>query len=361
VPSVAPKPVPAAVLVATAGARWADGQADLRPGQPLPAGAIDLTAGFAEVRLKSGATFIVQGPARFEVRPDAMALELTVGKLTATVPTEARGFTVRTESATVIDYGTEFGVEAGVDKSTRVEVFRGEVEAKAARPPGATDPGRRLTRQQAAEVTPEAAAVVLVPPTPAEDVARTFVRDLATARLALPLANTGAAAAREGEDDPNWQYVAGPEGPLAEPRPAVVFPTVAGRYGASARAKWISAEQGPRSFPVGAFTFRTGVNFAGFNPATAAVVANVLVDNYVKDVRVNGKSTGVSIASNRENTIAERRITIPAAAFTAGVNQIEFVVFNEGMTSKDGMTDKQPSPMAFQVEWNATAAPDITR
>lgn len=350
------EPVPAAVLVATAGARWgAATRGEFRPGQSLPDGAIDLEAGFAEVRLKTGATFIVEAPARFEVRADAMAVELGLGKLTTTVPAEARGFAVRTASATVVDFGTEFGVEAAADRSTRVEVFRGEVEAKAARAAGdGAAAGRRLSHDQAVEVGADAMAVKTVPPTPPEKVGRAFLRDLSAARLPLPLRNTGGDLA-EGEEDPNWQYVAGPTGPLPRPTPAVVFPAVANRYGTRAGAKWISAQKGPHQFPDGAFTFRTHVDLAGFNVATAEIAAHVLVDNYIKDVRVNGKSTGVSLPSDRNNTVAERTIKIPAAAFRPGKNEIELVVINEPMDKN------QPSPMALLLEWSAAAAPEINR
>lgn len=356
------EPAPAAVLMATAGARWgAAAHGDCRPGQALPGGVIDLEAGFAEVRLRSGATFIVEGPGRFEVRGDAMAVELGLGKLTATVPVEARGFAVRTASATVVDFGTEFGIEAAADRSTRVQVFRGEVEAKAARAPGAAsgaEPGKRLVRDQAAEVSPEAVAVTPAkPPTTApSDAARVFVRDLSAARMALPLRNTGAGDLAEGDDDTSWQYVAGPTGPLPQPTPAVVFPAVPGRYGDNRpMAKWISSEPGPSSLPDGAYTFRTHVDFSGFKAGTADVQARVRVDNYIKDILVNGKSTGVRVPSDRENSAIERKIKIPAAAFSPGKNRIDVVVINEPMTNN------LPSPMALMVEWSATAAPEIER
>src|SRR5205085_2640733 len=163
---------------------------------------------------------------------------------------EARGFAVRTASATVVDFGTEFGVEAAADRSTRVEVFRGEVEAKAAYAAGdGAEAGRRLSHDQAVEVGADATAMKSVPPTP--------------------------------------------------------------------------PEKGPHDFRAGAFTFRTHVDLAGFNLATADIAAHVLVDNFIKDVRVNGKRTGVSLPSDRNNTVAERTIRIPASSFKPGTNEIE--------------------------------------
>src|SRR4029079_18478745 len=149
--------------------------------------------------------------------------------------------------------------------------------------------------------------------------------------------------------------VAGPKSALAQPTPAIVFPAVPGRYGNRGHAKWISAARGPKDFPDGAFTFRTHVDLTGFNLSTAEVAAHVLVDNYIKDVRVNGKSTHVQVPSDHENTVNERTIRIPASAFAPGKNQIDVVVINERMSNN------QPSPMALLLEWRAKAAPEIQR
>jgi hypothetical protein len=63
----------------------------------------------------------------------------------------------------------------------------------------------------------------------------------------------------------------------------------------------------------------------------------------------------VSLPSDRNNTVAERTIKIPAAAFRPGKNEIELVVINEPMDKN------QPSPMALLLEWSAAAAPEINR
>jgi hypothetical protein len=78
----------------------------------------------------------------------------------------------------------------------------------------------------------------------------------------------------------------------------------------------------------------------------------VLVDNYVEDVLVNGKSTGARLPPDRLNTETARTITIPAAAFAPGTNRIDVVVYNEKTAD---------SPMALLVEWTARAAPSVAR
>jgi hypothetical protein len=52
------------------------------------------------------------------------------GALVARVPEPAKGFTVRSGSATLVDHGTEFGVTADGAGRTRVDVLEGLVEAR---------------------------------------------------------------------------------------------------------------------------------------------------------------------------------------------------------------------------------------
>ena len=53
---------------------------------------------------------------------------MAVGKLTGKVEVEtAKGFSVRTPTATVTDLGTEFGVEVSKEGHTTSHVFRGSV------------------------------------------------------------------------------------------------------------------------------------------------------------------------------------------------------------------------------------------
>lgn len=116
-----------ATLTATHNAKWAEGAfplgSRLRAGQKL-----QLAAGFAEITTNEGAVVLLEAPATFELLEQSNALQLHAGKLAATVPEQALGFTVHTPKARVIDYGTEFGVEVRTDGSTNTAVFTGEVE-----------------------------------------------------------------------------------------------------------------------------------------------------------------------------------------------------------------------------------------
>jgi hypothetical protein len=88
-----------------------------------------LQSGFAEIKFDTGATMIVEAPARFRVRA-VNSVELTSGQISAKVPPAAHGFTVATASSLVVDLGTEFGVAASSDGSDEIQVFKGNVRAE---------------------------------------------------------------------------------------------------------------------------------------------------------------------------------------------------------------------------------------
>ncbi len=112
----------------------------------LPAGGYELRAGVVEFTYASGAVVIIESPAQFELRGPS-SVGLRTGKLSARVPEAAVGFTVETPSASVVDLGTEFGVNAGA-KSSEVHVFRGEVLVKT----GSTAEPQRLIERQASRI-----------------------------------------------------------------------------------------------------------------------------------------------------------------------------------------------------------------
>ena len=93
---------------------------DLRPGT------MTLHQGFAEIVFKKGARVLLQAPCRVRLRsPNKM--DLDEGTLTAKVPPEAVGFSVKTPMTTVVDFGTEFGVTANTAQGSEVHVFDGQV------------------------------------------------------------------------------------------------------------------------------------------------------------------------------------------------------------------------------------------
>jgi hypothetical protein len=116
-----------AVLADCPNARWSTAvQAkELRPGR------MSLEQGFAHLIFKSGAEVLVQAPAAFRLQ-SAKGLFLESGRVTAKVPKQAIGFTVKTSEADVVDFGTEFGVMVGGQSLSEVHVFDGRISLAAA-------------------------------------------------------------------------------------------------------------------------------------------------------------------------------------------------------------------------------------
>jgi hypothetical protein len=119
---------PAALAMATSlDAVWADPGSAPTAGNLIKTGVSwTLASGYVEMSSASGLKVVVQGPARFTVEKPGV-LSLVSGRLTALVPKDARGFTVNTPIANIVDLGTEFGVAVTLEGQTDVETFRGTV------------------------------------------------------------------------------------------------------------------------------------------------------------------------------------------------------------------------------------------
>ncbi len=94
----------------------------LRRGQRL-----SLASGLVEVAFERGARMVLEGPAELRLIASG-AVKLESGRLTAHVPHKAAGFAVDCGSVTVIDLGTEFGVDVREAGVVDVLVFEGQVE-----------------------------------------------------------------------------------------------------------------------------------------------------------------------------------------------------------------------------------------
>jgi hypothetical protein len=118
---------PVAHLVSSKDCRWNEHASPPRDGNLWASNGLQLISGVAELTFAEGATVIVEGPAEFVVRSPSEGF-LQHGKLLATVPSRAIGFSVETPTATIVDLGTEFGVETDAQGATDVEVFQGKVD-----------------------------------------------------------------------------------------------------------------------------------------------------------------------------------------------------------------------------------------
>jgi ferric-dicitrate binding protein FerR (iron transport regulator) len=130
-------------------ARWKSSSLPTEPGSALSAGRLHLAEGLARLRFAGGAEVTLEGPADIELLSRQLC-RLHSGSLVAHVPDHARGFTVLTKQATLIDHGTDFGISADSDGRARVHVMKGEVELQHR----SGGPAMRLLTQQMAAITP---------------------------------------------------------------------------------------------------------------------------------------------------------------------------------------------------------------
>ena len=114
-------------LTAATDCRWEGSEYPDKPGDALHCGELYLAAGTAEFTFTSGVQVVIEGPTYLNLHSLTESF-IHHGRLTATVPHSAVGFTVSTPNATIVDLGTEFDVEVSESGVTDVQVRRGMVE-----------------------------------------------------------------------------------------------------------------------------------------------------------------------------------------------------------------------------------------
>jgi hypothetical protein len=107
-----------------------------------------LEAGILEIAMDDGTAVLLEAPAEMRLEDDNQVF-LVQGQLTAKVPPSAIGFTVRTPSASVVDYGTEFGILVDQYANTEAHVLKGEVEMRLGSNIRVFDKALRLSADQA--------------------------------------------------------------------------------------------------------------------------------------------------------------------------------------------------------------------
>ena len=116
-----------AVITREVNVVWENGEKSYESGSLLEPCVLKIKSGLIQVEFYSGATSIIEGPAVFEVIDDNKGY-CHSGKVRSYVPELAQGFTIDMPRAKVVDLGTEFGMMVGVDGTSEVQVFDGEVE-----------------------------------------------------------------------------------------------------------------------------------------------------------------------------------------------------------------------------------------
>jgi hypothetical protein len=111
--------------------QWAEKTTVPALGASVPLGRkYALASGLMEITYDTGAKVILQGPVTYKVESTNGGF-MAVGRLAGKVAmATARGFAVRTPTATITDLGTEFGVEVAKSGETTSHVFRGSVRVQ---------------------------------------------------------------------------------------------------------------------------------------------------------------------------------------------------------------------------------------
>ncbi|MEN6451156.1 MAG: hypothetical protein ABFC96_11750 [Thermoguttaceae bacterium] len=328
-----------------------------------------LSSGYLEIAYGSGAKVILQGPCVYEVESERSGF-LSLGKLTACVesavgsrqtavgsqplPTAHSSlparFVVRTPTAVITDLGTEFGVEVDKSGATLSQVFRGKVGLRAIGGGEGDAQVIFLEQNESARVEragdQEVKAVKLVR---TESRLDRFARQLPK-RMRIKLFNTGIDL-KEGEEDPHWHLVARSDDPHFRPRPAVVTTTsLQWRNNAPYQSQWISlvgdASEVPDLNTV--YTFRTTFTLSGMVPSTARIDGQLLVDNFVRAIRLNGHDIPPPEHDDDCCTVF-RKFTMDRE-FIEGTNVLEIEVVNGSLDNA-----VKSSPMGLRVELNGSA------
>lgn len=125
-----PRETTFATMKKTEAAQWESGTLPTAEGARLGAGVVELVRGLATISFDSGAEVVLEAPARLSL-VDGMNCVLERGTAVAEVGESATGFTIRTPSARVIDYGTRFAVNVdATNGATQTQVFDGLVEVE---------------------------------------------------------------------------------------------------------------------------------------------------------------------------------------------------------------------------------------
>ena len=120
---------PVATLTAAIEAKWSDNAVSTQPGSRLAAGELHLVSGRVWIRLDDGPRVGVSAPATFALET-GKSMRISQGRLVGYCDESADDLVVVTPSATIVDMGTEFGVDVQASGVTEVHTLSGKVAVR---------------------------------------------------------------------------------------------------------------------------------------------------------------------------------------------------------------------------------------
>ena len=142
---------PVATLTSNSNAIWQSSRICSEGSRVYTGTVMHLVDGYSEITFDNSAKIVIQSPSTIIIE-DNNQVFLQSGKISAVVPPPAKGFLVRTNGASIVDYGTEFGVIADLAGNTETHVFVGNVELRSGIDPIRFESSLRLEGGQAANV-----------------------------------------------------------------------------------------------------------------------------------------------------------------------------------------------------------------
>jgi hypothetical protein len=121
------------------------------------------------------------------------------------------------------------------------------------------------------------------------------------------------------------------------------------------KAQWVSNSTSKDDMPAGCrWTMVTHFDLTGFDASTARIEGQVSADNFVAEIRVNGKAVPIPPV-NRDEELFRRWLPLNIDdGFVSGDNTLEIVVENGDGTSP-GHPIPAASPMAMCLELKGLA------
>lgn len=342
---------PVARVVALEGATWTEG-GDLAVGSNIKKGRLlELTSGQAHLSMVCGADIVLQAPCTVRLTADD-EVKLEDGTLTAQAAKWATGFVVITQDLRITDLGTRFAVSTDVSGVVEAHVLQGEILAEPMKHRRPRHSSMLLESGQAIRVDPFKSSIDLIAARN-ED----FIGEIADFRplRPIPMWNTGVGL-KPGDTDPHWRLISGsdPYGPY--PRDSVVTQGDTRSYKDNKPevSQWISvAEEGyPGVPPESVHTFETTFELNDYDLDTVYVVGQILVDDAVNELRINGKPVPFKrwVTTWDEFDFKSFHPIEIFEGFVEGTNVISIDVYNSPSNPR---APADFNPTGLRVEWQA--------